>query len=368
MNSGGRVRLVKGPAVVRVSGRCSVLGCDLSDSEVRIRQGKILPFELEGRTRLDVTLGAGAKAWPASPFSAGTRMWRAVVKNIVEHAGAKEGLKVLVLGDSNAGKSTFCLYLANRCISAGMKPCIVDSDIGQSDLGPPGVVTFAAPAGPATDLRDAVLRCRKFRFIGSISPPGFEHQIIGATRDILESEQRAYDIFIVNTDGYIAKQGAQYKLRMARELLPDVLVCLGAAGQALCRAYRGRSKIMRARSSRFAAKSPQERTARRNEQFANFLGQDRILIFPTSKIRLVYRDGVPTKDEVESLLGTPGLLFVGLALGVILAGFGAASIAGTGLIGIQTGYPGAFDTVLLSDITLSLDYDSDGQSARDRRP
>jgi polynucleotide 5'-kinase involved in rRNA processing len=63
-------------------------------------------------------------------------MWRAVVKNIVEHAGAKEGLKVLVLGDSNAGKSTFCLYLANRCISAGMKPCIVDSDIGQSDLGP----------------------------------------------------------------------------------------------------------------------------------------------------------------------------------------------------------------------------------------
>lgn len=374
MSPAYRLKLVKGPAHVVVSGQCSVLGCDVSGQEITVRLGKILPFEVQQGAKLSISLGAGGEVGVASSYTAGTRMWLAAGRTLIRLARIRKGLTVLALGDSDAGKSTFCLYLANLCIRAGLRPCIIDSDIGQADLGPPGVIAGAILASQVIDLRDAKTECKRLEFVGSISPPGYEREIIEGIRAVVKSMQEAApDVFIVNTDGYVTRGGVQYKQAMAKEIDADALVCLGPAGQFLGQEYSGRARMLRVRTSPFARKSPQERVARRYEQFANYLRRDHAVTKEIGRIRLLYRNEIPSQEKLESLLrplqdGRPSCMFVGLAKGAKLEGFGCACPSGLVLIGIQTGYFGEFDTLMLSDITLGRD-ESDGEGReQDQEP
>src|SRR5688500_17831705 len=120
--------MVRGPATVGVEGRCSVLGMDVSGRQVAVRAGKALPFE----AAQDCTLDIDGEAWSADPSTAGTAMWKNVAQKILSGCSV-----VMVAGGVDAGKSTFCTYLANAAISRGITPCVIDGDIGQGDLAPP---------------------------------------------------------------------------------------------------------------------------------------------------------------------------------------------------------------------------------------
>ena len=41
---------------------------------------------------------------------------------------------------SDTGKSTLTLFIANKLISRGFRPLIIDSDIGQGELSPPACI------------------------------------------------------------------------------------------------------------------------------------------------------------------------------------------------------------------------------------
>src|SRR5688572_27787452 len=125
-----KVRMVKGPAWVTVRGRCSVLGADVSNSIVAVRAGKALPFEPRSNCRIHVRMSRGARAWWANVISAGTLTWEEPCHAILQLLHRKPNLAVLVIGDGDTGKSTFCTYLANLALKRGVEPCIVDGDIG----------------------------------------------------------------------------------------------------------------------------------------------------------------------------------------------------------------------------------------------
>ena len=71
--------------------------------------------------------------------------WRKLASQVV-----KPQQIVLVIGATDAGKSTFCRFLADVALAKGCKVACVDADIGQSQIGPPttiGVKSFL----PMTD-------------------------------------------------------------------------------------------------------------------------------------------------------------------------------------------------------------------------
>ena len=347
-----RVTMVKGPAIVKVIGQCSCLGCRFSDTTVTVKTGKVLPFEIRRGSKIGITLEDCGTFWTASPYLAGTSMWKSVAMKLVQMAETKKGFAILVVGNSDAGKTTFCTFLANTCIDAGIVPCIIDADVGQSDLAPPGTIGTASLKSQMTDLRNLETPKTGFGFVGSISPAGFEDVIINRAKTAMQAQCQlaSPDIFIVNTDGYVSDAGIPYKLRMADELQVKAVICLGRTVLSSIFKRRTQSIVIRVRSSPFAIKSRPERIARRIEQYARFIGTA-CAVKQFADTRLVYRgQELRTADLANFGAGT----FVGVESNHALIGFGCLNSQDSDSMVIRTDLQGEkFDSVLLSDILIN---------------
>ena len=186
-----KVRMVKGPAKVFVKGACHVLGRNVSGRTVKVRAGKALPFEPTGMCRLQARLGRGGRLWWADPRQAGTSMWRSLVDQVFALIAVdRKTFTVMLVGDTDTGKSTLAIYLANMAIRRGLVPSVIDGDIGQGDLAPPTAIGAAVLSKQVVDLRDVDVdnnnNTNLFEFIGSISPAGFECLIAKKLRSMLD--------------------------------------------------------------------------------------------------------------------------------------------------------------------------------------
>jgi polynucleotide 5'-kinase involved in rRNA processing len=119
-----------------------------------------------------------------------------------------QGGLVLFLGGTDVGKSTLIRALHER-----MGGEIVDGDVGQSWIGPPGVVSLGTPDHP-----------RAGYFVGDVSPRG---NLLQVTVGIALMAKRAERPCLIDTDGYIAGGAARaYKTELINLIKPDVLVLL----------------------------------------------------------------------------------------------------------------------------------------------
>ncbi len=372
-----RVRMVKGPAKVFVKGACHVLGRNVSGQTVKVRAGKALPFEPIGRCRLQARLGRGGRLWWADRRQAGTSMWRSLVDQVFALIAVnKKTLTVMLVGDTDTGKSTLAIYLANMAIRRGLIPSVIDGDIGQGDLAPPTAIGAAVLSKQVVDLRDVEVdnnnnNTNLFEFIGSISPSGFECLIAKKLRSMLDRTSPLADICIVNTDGYVRDGGVQYKKMIAEEIQPDLVICLDDAyddGLFDGREHMvGSWQILRARSSSQTYKSRIERLNRRLDQFLRYIDNG-LSIVNLSQVKFSYMNDLfspselfqpPIKQlEQENMKG----MFVGLGSNGIVIGFGVIknvnlsnnSSSSSNSIHIQTNI-NSFDTIYLSNIRLSSD-------------
>ena len=348
-----KVRMVKGPARVAVDGACQVLGSDVSGQTIKIRAGRVLPFEPSGRCRLRTRLGHGGRTWLADPAGAGTFMWRDVARQVSALAAGRK-ITVMLAGDTDTGKSTLSAYLANVALSRGLASCVIDGDIGQGDLGPPAGIGAAALSGPVTDLRDA--SANLLEFVGDISPAGLERLVAEKLRSILERAGPLGDVCIVNTDGYVRDAGVEYKLMIAKELQPDAIVCLGENPALLEALGGGPWQVLRARASGQASKSRFERTSRRLDQFLRHVGRGSSAA-ELQRLKFVYAGKLFLPPELQrppiKQLERENLkrMFVGLGSAGMVAGFGVVTGVSTSIIRVQTDID-YFDTVYLSNIRL----------------
>jgi polynucleotide 5'-hydroxyl-kinase GRC3/NOL9 len=371
-----KVRMVKGPAKVFVKGACHVLGRNVSGQTVRVRAGKALPFEPTGMCRLQARLGQGGRLWWADPRQAGTSMWRSLVDQVFALIAVnKKTFTVMLVGDTDTGKSTLAIYLANMAIRRGLVPSVIDGDIGQGDLAPPTAIGAAVLSKQVVDLRDVDVNNNNnntnlFEFIGSISPAGFEYLIAKKLRSMLDRISPLADICIVNTDGYVRDDGVQYKKMIAKEIQPDLVICLDDDDDDDDNGlFDGREhmvgswQILRARSSSQTYKSRIERLNRRLDQFLRYVGNG-LSIVNLSQVKFNYMDDLfspselfqpPIKQlEQENMNG----MFVGLGSNGIVMGFGVIKNVNlsnnSNSIHIQTNI-NSFDTIYLSNIRLSSD-------------
>lgn len=139
----------------------------------------------------------------------------------------KKCRKIVVVGCVDCGKTSFVTMAYNMLLSNGHKPVVVDGDVGQADIGPPGFIALGASDSPVywiNELKPLVLR-----FIGDIKPHGYSYHIIYEIRDLVEKAlSKEYDSVVVDTDGWVREEaGINYKFALIEELKPDVIVVLG---------------------------------------------------------------------------------------------------------------------------------------------
>jgi len=347
------VRMIKGPAIVDVNGACHVLGKEVSGHIISIRPGKAIPFEPSTRCKLRVRLGTGGKMWKANPVDAGTFMWRDIARDISALAAGKR-VTVMLAGNSDTGKSTLSTYLANYLRGHGLVSCIIDGDIGQGDLAPPGSIGAAPISGQIIDLRD--VSTRLFEFVGNISPVGFERLIARKLSTILKRGSRLGDISIVNTDGYAGHAGVQYKLQIANELRPDAIVCVGKNPALFDALGDGPWRVLRAKASNQAPKSRSDRISRRLDQFLRYIG-DGTTFAELCKVEFTYKNRLFSPSELShppiKQLEPENLkrMFVGLCSNKKVIGFGIVTGIIKDNIYIKTNVKN-FDRLYLSNIRL----------------
>jgi len=138
---------------------------------------------------------------------------------------------ILVIGETDTGKTSFTTLLANALLSRGLSVGVVDADLGQSDIGPPTTVGLGRLRLPMTQLGDAELA--GLYFVGSTSPQGHMLPTILGTRLMAEKAKRlGLDRVIVDTSGLVrGEMGRLLKQHKIDLVDPDLVLCLQRAGE-----------------------------------------------------------------------------------------------------------------------------------------
>ena len=140
--------------------------------------------------------------------------------------GLPRGATVLLLGGTDTGKTTFIHQAVTSLTAVGLTVALVDCDLGQSEIGPPGTVgaALARPGGEYRTLRS--LTPSAAYFVGATSPVRHLLDVcVGAVQMARVVKKQRPDLLLVDTDGFVAGPVARtYKRRLAELLLPGVVL------------------------------------------------------------------------------------------------------------------------------------------------
>ncbi len=228
LEAGEQARLF-GPTKVRVlEGTASILGAELGPGEEfelgRNRSYSIIA--LEPGARVEVEVGEGGRVEAPVEGEDHYLKWVEAADNILEEASRQA--VVAVVGPVEAGKTSYAALLANRALAHSIAPAIIDADIGQADIGPPGFVSLAMPSSWVEWLRnlDPIL----MRFVGSIEPGPVAGRLITAVAEMVShARERGAGIVVIDTDGWAeGVQALELKVDIAWASRADFIVVLGS--------------------------------------------------------------------------------------------------------------------------------------------
>ena len=213
--------IVRGPASLKlVHGHATVLGAPLvQSSNIVIQRDKQLPIESGDEAKIEITIDSTGSIMEVDGSSL-PKSWKDVVNLLADLGKAI----VMIIGPSDAGKSTLCTYIMNSLIIRRREVRVIDADIGQADIGPPTTIASSAPTMPKLGL--VQLEPERMFFVGHVTPSFVQEKVFRGIRRILRSDCRG--VTIVNTDGWVRDAAAiLYKKRLISTVNPDKLVGIG---------------------------------------------------------------------------------------------------------------------------------------------
>jgi polynucleotide 5'-hydroxyl-kinase GRC3/NOL9 len=382
------VLLARGPMKVITKGEASILGKDISNSKIFLGEGRVWPIET--RSSCDIVLSIPRRKvddlkdfWTSGHQDKGTKIWEEVSYTIFRDR-ATLPKSILITGPSDSGKTSLSTYIINQAIRVGLRPAVIDADIGQGDLAPPSVIGCGIVKKQILDLRE--LTTRYFAFVGDINPKGYDRLIARSVRRLLNKiitgkEGRSeVNLVVINTDGYITGSGLLGKIAIANKVHPDIIICLGEHTSDLCMLIKARKQSGNAPCLLYA-KSPfltnpiiklrKERVRRRLIQFRKYISEfekpGKTRSINLKKIKVVYKGIMYYKPFIA--LGDHLILlnkyrtkklplacmfnmFVGLGKASNIVGFGIISYITNKKIEVHTNV-NFFDTIHLSNIGIS---------------
>jgi polynucleotide 5'-hydroxyl-kinase GRC3/NOL9 len=204
-----------------------------------------------------------------------------------------QGATVLLLGAADSGKTTWVRDTALALTGAGRSAAIVDCDLGQSEIGPPGTIG-AALALPGTQFRSLrELPQIAGYFIGAVSPAHHLLDVcVGAVQMARIAKKQRPDLVLVDTDGFVHGGPArQFKRRLCELLLPTVVIALTRESELdsvlAAFAKMDTPDVWRvAVSSEAQVKTTAARTTRRAARFLAALDKAEPLLFSLDSVAL----------------------------------------------------------------------------------
>jgi polynucleotide 5'-hydroxyl-kinase GRC3/NOL9 len=280
--------LVKGPAkVIALQDGMSAISKIVNKNEkVIVRKGKLLPFETIRNVKVELHL------WNKSNYliaegGVGVKIWKPLINHILN----QKSRKILIIGSTDSGKSTLSAYIINNMFSKQHLTGIIDEDLGQGDIAPPGCIGGKIIDKPIFDLRDT--KADFFGFIGDITPRKIESILLNQVRRIRDIlERMSVDFYIVNTDGFIDNEGYFLKVELIKEMKPDLVVCFEDVRQEKTLFERLRKEvgnsIILAKRSEYSGKTSIDRTEGRMSQYRRFIGKGHQIHLDLSELNICF--------------------------------------------------------------------------------
>ncbi|MCF6156108.1 MAG: hypothetical protein E3K36_12880 [Candidatus Brocadia sp.] len=194
----------------------------------------------------------------------------------------KQDAKVcIVLGKTDSGKSTLCKYLIHTWTASGKRVGYVDSDLGQSTLGPP--TTVSLKVFNTTPSQHEFANPLYLHFVGNTAPEGFLLQTLHAVKTMVDkSWQQGSQITLVDTTGFIDGPVARIlKLHKIEILSPRWILALQAEDEIdhLLKGYEkmGWQVIRLVCSKQVVTRSQAERQRYRSEKYKTYFKSARMV-------------------------------------------------------------------------------------------
>jgi len=136
----------------------------------------------------------------------------------------------MVVGEPDTGKSTFVALLARWFLRNSKKVAVVDCDVGQADVGPPGFISYGFVEHPVTSLR-AVTRNGSY-LVGNTSPYGRLLPVVAGTEACVRAAERdGADVILIDTSGLVRPHaGVRLKCAKAGSVHPHLVIALSTPG------------------------------------------------------------------------------------------------------------------------------------------
>lgn len=212
----GETLIIKGPARITLrTGRIRIGGTDRS--RYIVKEGRSCTVEGIQQSQVAIHLGSGAQIEEGTVTT--PRIWLKYIQEILEKKGT-----VMVIGAPDTGKTTFATFLANQALERGISVALIDSDIGQSDIGPPSTIGLAFVQNVIVNIAD--VEADEFYFVGTTSVQDVCDMVLGLKGLVEKAKERA-ELVIIDTCGYVlGDTGRKLKISKLQAVNPDFVVAL----------------------------------------------------------------------------------------------------------------------------------------------
>ncbi len=148
--------------------------------------------------------------------------WDSSLRKILE-----EGGKIMLIGGVDSGKTTLARYLLWELLRKREREiAFLDTDVGQSILGPPSTLGMGIFDKFPQDW-EKILPWKMW-FVGTVSPSGFLLEVITGSKKMLEEvESSGIRDVIIDTCGMVSGwEGVRLKFFQIKWLTPDHIILL----------------------------------------------------------------------------------------------------------------------------------------------
>lgn len=126
----------------------------------------------------------------------------------------------------DSGKTTFCKMVAAVAVRVGRRVAYLDTDIGQSTIGPPTTIGLKYVSSDDDLKPEALTHPDAMYFVGSVTPQGhLLPLVVGAAKLTEQARAHGADVILVDTTGLIGGTlGQVLKYHKVEVLRPDIVV------------------------------------------------------------------------------------------------------------------------------------------------
>ncbi|MCD4784237.1 MAG: hypothetical protein K8T10_10500 [Candidatus Eremiobacteraeota bacterium] len=237
------------------------------------------------------------------------KTWKTVLETYVEKGGV-----MFVLGGVDTGKSTFVRWIANELLYRGVKPAIVDCDVGQSDIGPPTTIGMAVIKKHFSGYDE--ISADGIYFTGDVKPEGRLLQgLTGTIKMVEKAKTESCSHIILNTTGWIHGAAIFYKHCKIDAFSPGMLVAFQKEKELypITSPYRKMTSINSffiVPTSAARQRDRDERRKNRSEHFFRYFKNAPLLAIPAKKMGISGTyfpiDGERVQDLLVALIDNSG--------------------------------------------------------------